>query len=327
MRNKRLIAIILLICLLAVVIAASALVGSIYIPLPKLLDEAYRSILILRLSRIILAAVAGASLAVVGAILQGLFKNPLADPYVLGISSGAGLGAVLAIVFGFSAVAGGVLSLPFFAFLGGIITTFFVYFLSKKASRVGTEDLLLSGVIMAAILSSFIMFFVSVMETEGLHSALWWLLGNTQIYDMKLLAAVCAISVFGISISLLLARNLNIMSLGEEEAITMGLNVEYIKLIFFIISSLITASVVSACGLIGFVGLIIPHITRRLIGPDHRHLIPASALCGAVFLILCDMLARRIMAPLELPIGVITAIVGGPFFLLLLKRARRPGYR
>lgn len=317
---------ILFLFLLAAAITASALIGSVSVSVFELLGETYRSILVLRLSRIILAAVAGASLAVVGAILQGLFKNPLADPYVLGISSGAGLGAVLAIVFGLSTVIGGVLSLPFFAFLGGILTTFFVYFLSKKASRVGTEDLLLSGVIMAAVLSSFIMFFVSVIETEGLHSALWWLLGNTQIYDMRLLAAVCAISIFGIAISLLLARNLNIMSLGEEEAIAMGLNVEHIKLIFFIIASLITAAVVSACGLIGFVGLIIPHITRRLVGPDHRQLIPASALCGAVFLILCDILARRIMAPLELPIGVITAIAGGPFFILLLKRARRPGY-
>lgn len=317
---------ILFLFLLAAAITASALIGSVSVSVSELLGETYRSILVLRLSRIILAAVAGASLAVVGAILQGLFKNPLADPYVLGISSGAGLGAVLAIVFGLSTVIGGVLSLPFFAFLGGILTTFFVYFLSKKASRVGTEDLLLSGVIMAAVLSSFIMFFVSVIETEGLHSALWWLLGNTQIYDMRLLAAVCAISIFGIAISLLLARNLNIMSLGEEEAIAMGLNVEHIKLIFFIIASLITAAVVSACGLIGFVGLIIPHITRRLVGPDHRQLIPASALCGAVFLILCDILARRIMAPLELPIGVITAIAGGPFFILLLKRARRPGY-
>lgn len=326
MKNKPLNITILLLFLLAAAITASALIGSVSVPVLELLNETYRSILVLRLSRIILAAVAGASLAVVGAILQGLFKNPLADPYVLGISSGAGLGAVLAIVFGLSTVIGGVLSLPFFAFLGGIFTTFFVYFLSKKASRVGTEDLLLSGVIMAAILSSFIMFFVSVIETEGLHSALWWLLGNTQIYDMRLLAAVCAISIFGIAISLLLARNLNIMSLGEEEAIAMGLNVEHIKLVFFIIASLITAAVVSACGLIGFVGLIIPHITRRLVGPDHRQLIPASALCGAVFLILCDIIARRIMAPLELPIGVITAIAGGPFFILLLKRARRPGY-
>lgn len=326
MRIKAKAVIIFLLFMLASVIAASVLIGSINIPASELFKEAYRSILILRLSRIILAGVAGASLAVVGVILQGLLKNPLADPYVLGISSGAGLGAVLAIALGLSAVGGGVLSLPLFAFLGGAITTFFVYFLSKKGSRVGTEDLLLSGVIMAAILSSFIMFVVSVMEVEGLHSALWWLLGNTQIYDIRLLGVICAISVFGISISMLLARNLNIMSLGEEEAITMGLNVEHIKIIFFVISSLITACIVSACGLIGFVGLVIPHITRRIIGPDHRNLIPASALCGAVFLILCDIIARRIMAPLELPIGVITAIVGGPFFILLLKRARRPGY-
>jgi iron complex transport system permease protein len=128
----------------------------------------------------------------------------------------------------------------------------------------------------------------------------------------------------GIVVSTLLARNLNVMSLGEEEAITMGLDVERIKLVFFIISSLMTAAVVSVCGLIGFVGLIIPHIARRFIGPDHRYLIPASAFCGAIFLILCDVAARKIAAPLELPIGVITAVVGGPFFIVLLRRARRP---
>jgi iron complex transport system permease protein len=156
---------------------------------------------------------------------------------------------------------------------------------------------------------------------------LWWLLGNLQIFDLRLLFAVSAIAVIGIIISCFFARSLNIMSLGEEEAITMGLNVEYIKLVFFIISSLIVAAVVAVCGMIGFVGLIIPHIARRLVGPDHRSLIPASAICGAIFLILCDLLARRIMAPTEMPVGVITAVFGGPFFIILLKRSRRPIYR
>lgn len=327
MKAKPLMTITVFLLLLACVAAASILVGSIYIPLQELFSEKYRPILILRLSRVILAAFAGASLAVVGAILQGLLKNPLADPYVLGISSGSGLGAVLAIVLGLSTTfAFGVFAVPFFAFLGGVITIFLVYMLSKKGSRVGTEDLLLSGVIFSAMLSGFIMFIVSMAETEGLHSALWWLLGNTQIYDLRLLLMVCILTASGIFVSTLLARNLNIMSLGEEEAMTMGLNVERIKLLFFIISSLMTAAVVSVCGLIGFVGLIVPHITRRFVGPDHRYLIPASAFAGAIFLILCDILARRITVPLELPIGVITAIVGGPFFIILLRRARRPGY-
>ena len=323
MRVKPFTAIITLSLLLIGAIAASLLIGSVYIPVPKLFSADMRSILILRLSRIILTGIAGASLAAVGAILQGLLRNPLADPYVLGISSGAGLGAVLAILLGVNTAAFGIFSLPFFAFLAGAITIFFVYILSKKGSRVGVEDLLLSGVIISAMLSGIIMFVVSMTEAEGLHSALWWLLGNTQIYDLRLLMVVSLISLTGIFISILLARNLNIMSLGEEEAISMGLNVEYIKLIFFVISSLITACVVSVCGLIGFVGLIMPHIGRIFVGPDHRRLIPASALCGAIFLILCDILAKRLMAPLELPIGVITAVAGGPFFIFLLRSARR----
>jgi len=312
-----------LIFLLFAAIITSLLVGSVSISLSQLLSQSCRGILILRMSRILLAGIAGASLAVVGVILQGLLKNPLADPYILGISSGSGLGAVIAIMLGVNTALFGGLSLPLFAFLGGIVTIFFVYLLSKKGAKVGIEDLLLSGVIVTAMLSGIIMFIVSAIETEGLHSALWWLLGNTQIFNLKLLFIVTAVSLLGISISMVLARNLNIMSLGEEEAIALGLNVEQIKLIFFIISSLMTAVVVSVCGMIGFVGLIIPHIGRRIVGPDHRNLIPASALFGATFLILCDIAARRIMSPMELPIGVVTAIIGGPFFILLLKKARK----
>ncbi|NQT95712.1 MAG: iron ABC transporter permease [Candidatus Omnitrophica bacterium] len=324
MRDKPsiLIAILMLSALIAA-ISISLLIGSANIPLSELFSDKFRSILILRLSRMILAATAGASLAVVGAILQGLLKNPLADPYVLGVSSGSGLGAVIAIVLGLRVASFVGLSLPLFAFIGGLITILFVYFLSKKAGRVGVEDILLSGVIVTAMLSGIIMFLVSVAETEGLHSALWWLLGSTQIFDIRLLILVSTISLLGILTSILLARNLNIMSLGEEEAITAGLNVERIKLIFFIIASLLTAAVVSACGMIGFVGLIIPHVARKLIGPDHRRLIPASALIGALFLIICDIAARRIAQPMELPVGVITAIIGGPFFIILLKKARR----
>jgi len=302
----------------------SLFIGSVSISPARLLSPDLRGILFLRITRLVLAVVAGAALAVVGAILQGLLKNPLADPYILGISSGSGLGAVIAILFGINLSFLGSLSLPLFAFLAGLVTIFLVYLLSKKGPRVGTEDLLLSGVIITAMLSGIIMFIVSATEREGLHSALWWLLGNTQIYDLKLLVVVSAISVIGIVVSTLLARNLNIMSLGEEEAITMGLDVEKVKLIFFIISSVMTAAVVSVCGMIGFVGLIIPHIARRIIGPDHRRLIPASALCGGIYLILCDILARRVTQPVELPIGVVTAICGAPFFILLLRRSRRP---
>jgi len=315
--------IILLIAALCGAAILSLLIGSVSIPPAKLLRPEMRGILFLRLTRVLLAAIAGAALASVGAILQGLLKNPLADPYILGISSGSGLGAVMAILLGLNLTFLGSLSLPIFAFLAGLITIFLVYMLSKKGARVGTEDLLLSGVIITAMLSGIIMFIVSATEQEGLHNALWWLLGNTQIYDLRLLVVVCLISISGIVLSTLLARNLNIMSLGEEEAITMGLNVENVKLIFFVISSIMTAVVVSVCGMIGFVGLIIPHISRRIIGPDHRRLIPVSALCGGIYLILCDILARRLTQPIELPIGVVTAVCGAPFFILLLRKARR----
>jgi len=313
----------ILVFLLLVAALSSLLIGSVSISPARLLSPALRGILFLRVTRIVLALVAGAGLAVTGAILQGLLKNPLADPYILGISSGSGLGAVIAILFGLNLSFLGSFSLPLAAFLSGFVTIFLVYMLSKKGARVGTEDLLLSGVIITAMLSGIIMFIVSATEREGLHNALWWLLGNTQIYDLKLLLFVSVISVTGIILSTLLARNLNIMSLGEEEAITMGLNVEKVKLIFFVISSVMTAAVVSVCGMIGFVGLIIPHIARRFIGPDHRRLIPASALCGGIYLILCDILARRVTQPIELPIGVVTAICGAPFFILFLRRSRR----
>ncbi len=301
----------------------SLLIGSVSISPAELFKPELGGILSLRLTRILLAAAAGAALACVGAILQGLLKNPLADPYILGISSGSGLGAVIAILTGANLTALGSLSLPVFAFFSGLLTIVLVYVLSKKGARVGTEDLLLSGVIITAMLSGVIMYIVSATEKEGLHNALWWLLGNTQIYDVRLLAIIIAVSLTGITLSTLLARNLNIMSLGEEEAITTGLDVEKVKLLFFVISSIMTAAVVSVCGMIGFVGLIIPHAARKIVGPDHRRLIPVSALCGSIYLILCDIIARRITQPVEVPIGVVTAICGAPFFILLLRKSRR----
>jgi iron complex transport system permease protein len=316
--------IILLLLVLSASILLSLLIGSVSISPVMLLSADFRGILVLRASRIALAVSAGASLAVVGAILQGLLKNPLADPYILGISSGSGLGAVIAIIFGLHLSFLGGLSIPLSAFLCGLCSIVFVYLLSKKGSRVGVEDLLLSGVIVTSMLSGIIMFIVSATEREGLHSALWWLLGNTQIYDMRLLFIVSSVSLIGIIMSTLMARNLNIMSVGEEEAVIMGLDIERVKLIFFVLSSAMTAAIVSVCGMIGFVGLIIPHIARRIIGPDHRRLIPVSALCGGIYLILCDIIARRLTQPIELPIGVVTAICGGPFFIFLLKRSRIP---
>jgi iron complex transport system permease protein len=324
MKNNFFMMIILLIVVLFLAMALSFFTGSVPLSPFKLFAPELKGILVLRISRIALGLTAGAALAVVGCILQGLLKNPLADPYVLGISSGAGLGAVVAIISGAAVSLPGGLAVPVFAFLFGLLAIFFVYFLSKKAGRVGTEDLLLSGVIITSMLSGIIMFIVSATEREGLHSALWWLLGNTQVYNLRLLFIICAVSIAGIISSVIFSRNLNIMSLGEEQAIAMGMDTERIKLVFFIISSVMTAVIVSACGMIGFVGLIIPHCARRMTGSDHRRLIPISALLGAIYLVLCDIIARKLTQPIELPIGVITAMVGAPFFIFLLKRSKVP---
>lgn len=276
----------------------------------------------LRLARILLGVVVGAGLSVAGVILQALLRNPLAEPYVLGISSGAGLGAVVAIVLGVGAM--GVWSLPMMAFVGAIATIFLVYSLARSAGGVvPVHTLLLSGVIVSAVLGSIVMFIVSIGSSENLHNVVWWLLGNLQIFDWQLVRIAAIVVVSGLAVTIIFARDLNVMTLGEEPAAHLGLNVEQTKKLFFVVASLMTAATVAACGLIGFVGLIVPHSTRLIVGPDHRRLIPASALAGACFLVLTDSFARTVIAPLEIPIGVVTAFLGGPFFLFLLRQKKR----
>jgi len=284
----------------------------------------------LRLARTVLAIVAGAGLSTAGAIFQALLRNPLAEPYVLGVSSGAGLGAAIAIVFGLSAV--GVWTLPAMAFAGALATILLVYALARTPTgAVPTQTLLLAGVTVAAVLGSLLMFLVSIAPSEELHSVVWWLLGNLQVFDWRLLRVVAGVVAVVVAFTTLFSRDLNLMTLGEEPAAHLGLNVEWTKKLFFLTASLVTGAVVAACGLIGFVGLIVPHAVRLVVGPDHRRLVPATALAGAAFLVLADSLARLALvladsltglavAPLEIPIGVITAMCGGPFFLFLLRR-------
>ena len=256
-----------------------------------------------------------------GVIFQAILRNPLAEPYVLGVSSGAGLGAALAIVFGLSAA--GAWTLPATAFAGALGTILLVYALARTPSGTAPiQTLLLSGVVVSAVLGSILMFVVSVAPAEKLHGVVWWLLGNLQIFDWGLLRVVSAVVAAGLAASVLFARDLNLMALGEEPAAHLGLNVEWTKKLFFLLASLMTGATVAACGLIGFVGLIVPHTVRLAVGPDHRRLVTASALAGAAFLVLADSLARTIIAPREVPIGVITAILGGPFFLGLLRKRK-----
>jgi iron complex transport system permease protein len=296
----------------------SLFAGAVRIPL----DEMFESgIIRLRVARILLAVVAGAGLSVAGAVFQALLRNPLAEPYILGVSSGAGLGAASAIVLGIGAMS--VWSVPAMAFVGSVLTILTVYRLASEPNGVvPVYTLLLAGVIVNAALSSVLMFIVSSSSSNELHNVVWWLLGNLQIFDWRLLQLVSLVILSCLFIVSMMSHKLNIITLGEEPASHLGLNVEATKKIFFLLASLMTASAVAACGLIGFVGLIIPHCVRLAIGPDHRRLVLASALAGAVFLVLADSFARTVIAPTEIPIGVVTTFIGGPFFLFLLKRKK-----
>lgn len=307
---------------LLVALAATCLLalfaGAVPVPLGQMLES---SIIQLRVPRILLAVVAGAGLSVSGVIFQALLRNPLAEPYVLGVSSGAGLGAALAIVLG-SSVAG-MWILPGMAFAGALATILSVYALARTPSgTVPVQTLLLSGVIVSAVLGSILMFVVSNSSSEDLHNVMWWLLGNLQIFDWVLLRVVSIVVACGLLVTVLFARDLNLMTLGDEPAAHLGLHVKHTKKLFFLVASLMTGAIVAACGLIGFVGLIVPHCLRLALGPDHRRLVPASALAGAIFLVLADSFARTVKAPLEIPIGVVTALLGGPFFLFLLRRRK-----
>ena len=290
------------------------------VPLPTY-DVWHSGIFRLRLARIALCVVAGAGLSVAGVIFQAILRNPLAEPYVLGVSSGAGLGASLAMVLGL--VAAGAWVLPATAFVGALTTILLVYALARTPNGTApVQTLLLSGVVVSAVLGSILMFVVSVAPSEKLHGIVWWLLGNLQVFDSGLLRIVSAVIVAGLAVSALWARDLNLMALGEEPAAHLGVDVEWTKKLFFLLASLMTGATVAACGLIGFVGLIVPHTVRLVAGPEHRRLVVASALAGAVFLVLADSVARTIMAPREVPIGVITAMLGGPFFLALLRKRK-----
>jgi len=280
----------------------------------------------MRVARILLAAVVGASLAVSGTVFQAVLRNPLADPYVLGVSAGGGLGAAAVHLLG-SWIAGPALygqwSLPIAAFVGSLLTMLFVYNLARVGNRVPVHTLLLAGVVVGAVFGSMLMFLVSFMPARQLHSLMGWLLGNLAQDNRLLVELVIATSVLGIGFTVLLARDLNVMVLGEEAAAHLGVDVERAKRTFFVLASLMTGATVAACGLIGFVGLIVPHVVRMMIGPDHRYLVPTAALFGGAFLIVADFIARSVMPPQEVPIGVITAFVGGPFFLYLLRSRRR----
>ena len=275
----------------------------------------------IRLPRVLAGALIGSGLALAGTVFQGVFRNPMADPYVLGVSSGAALGAALAIVMrlGYSAV--GVYSVSILSFLIATLTVFAVYGLAKVGSRAPVITLLLSGVAVSIFLSSLVSL-LQVFSGWELHRLVYWMMGGFSYIEWADVLVVFPLITIGTLVTYLFSRDLNIMTLGDEEAQHLGVNVERSRKILLAVGSLMTAAAVSVSGLIGFVGLVIPHLARMFVGPDHRVLIPSSFLTGGIFLVFCDTLARAISGSTELPVGIITALSGGPFFIYLLRKSR-----
>lgn len=271
----------------------------------------------IRLPRVLLAALVGAALAVSGTVLQALLRNPLADPYVLGISSGAALGAIVALwVGGRLAVAS-----PLMAFGGGLLTIAWVYLLGRRGGRLASYTLLLAGVITASFLSAVILFILTLLSTRDVRGMAFWLMGDLSVVtdvQLRILVPVVVLSVVAIYI---FAKDLNVLLLGEEEAAHLGVNVARVETAAFLLASLLTGMAVSVSGAIGYLGLLVPHLGRMLVGSDHRTLLPTAALGGAIFLVISDTLARTVVAPAELPVGAVTAVAGAPVFIYLLRRA------
>lgn len=275
-----------------------------------------------RLPRVILSAIVGAALATAGVIFQGLFKNPMADPYIIGVSSGAALGATLAIVLQTGMGLLGFYAIPFMAFLGAMVTTLIVYRLAKVGGRIPISSLLLSGIAVGSFLTAIISFIMASVGKD-LYSVIFWLMGGFSARNWSHVKMALPFFLLGLPLALAFARDLNIMLLGEEKAQHLGIEVEQVKKILLVSASLMAAAAVSVSGLIGFVGLMTPHIVRLIVGPDHKLLLPCSALGGAIFLIVADTIARVLLAPTEIPVGVITAFFGAPFFIYLLRMKRQ----
>ena len=271
-----------------------------------------------RLPRIIFAGIVGASLSLGGVVFQAMLRNPLADPYVLGISGGSALGAIAGIIIGASSF---YLGIPLLAFCGALVTVFLVFVVAGGTrGPLLDNSLLLSGVVVNAFFSAAILFFLSIVNSLELHSITFWLMGDLSRASIKeiSLSAICLFT--GFLIIYAQARKLNLIVQGEETALHLGVNIEHTKQLLLIVTSLITAVAVSMAGIIGFIGIMVPHMMRLVFGSDHRLLLPTAALFGASFLVIADTLARLVLAPAELPVGVITALCGAPYFIFLLKR-------
>ena len=334
--QSRIYALICLIIVLIIAVLVTSAIGSTHISLyttgmilidklpfielaPSWAASAETIIIDIRLPRIILAALVGAALSVAGTTYQGLFRNPLADPYLIGVAQGAGLGAVIGFLL---PVSWQIATIPLLAFAGAIIAVIIVSSIAKVGKSLPMTTLILAGVALGSFLGA-ITSYLMIASGEKLHSIVLWLLGTFSIANWLQVIMVLPYILIGIVVIWLFARPLNVMQLDEEQAQQLGINVERVKIILLAAATLITAAAISFCGIIGFVGIIIPHAIRLIWGPDHRFLLPLSTVAGAIFLVLADTAARTILAPTEIPIGVITAFIGAPFFLYLLRQKKR----
>lgn len=319
---------------------AGLMVGSVSIPAPTALAvlthwlsgglllepdwrEAYEIIIVqTRVPRVILAAVVGASLGVCGMVIQAIVRNPLAGPSILGVSSGAATGAVIVMRFGLIFL--GAFTLHIAAFLGGLAALTIVFWIARTGGQMTPTRLVLAGVAMSAVLSALTSLLVLTSPDPQLAArVLFWTLGGFGSAQWKLLPVPVAALAIGLAVMLAQSRRLNLLMAGDESAVALGLEVERFRRLMFVLTAALTGITVAVSGVIGFVGLIMPHIVRLMVGADHRRALPAVALLGASFTIAADLVARSIIAPLELPVGIVTALVGGPFFIWLLRRDAR----
>ncbi|MFE0175633.1 FecCD family ABC transporter permease [Streptomyces sp. NPDC059002] len=319
---------------LAAAIVAGLALGSVRIPPGNVIEiltgnaepSPFRTIVLdVRLPRVLLGATVGAGLAVIGTVLQALVRNPLADPFLLGVSSGASVGAVGAIVlggtFGVGSALATTVTIPAAAFAGALIALVLVYALARSGGGFATGRLILAGVAVSYILTALTsLILVTADSADHLKEVLYWTLGGLGSARWDMLALPCVALVAGTALLMALARPLDLLLVGEEGATVLGLDTARFRAAVFVLASLLTGVLVAYSGAIGFVGLMVPHAARMLVGAAHRPLLPVVALMGAVFLVVADLAARTVAAPQDIPVGVLTALTGGPFFLWLLRR-------
>jgi len=315
--------------LLVIAVWLGVSIGSVPIPFQTIWDTsdeaAWNILWKIRMPRVILAALVGASLALAGAAFQGLLKNPLADPYTLGVSSGASVGAVITIFFGMSLPLLGLYTLPVMSMIGAFLTMLAVVGFARLVDRaMKMETIILTGIIFSSFLGSLISLMIAL-TGEELRQIIGWLLGSVSMRGWSFVAMDLPFVMVGALLIWLNRRELNAMMFGEERALHLGVDVKKRKMMILAGGSMLTGAAVAVSGTIGFVGLVIPHMTRLLWGADHRHLLPLSFLNGATLLIICDLVARTIISPSELPVGVITAFIGAPVFAFIFFRQRKRG--